>query len=992
MLLRSAGRGRKLLLIVALLLSQSYAARSQQPAGSLGVRVVDPLGALVVGAKVSAVDASGVERTAAVSGDGLYALSGLAPGAYSVRVAAKGFAVYEKSGVEVAGGRRTSLDVTLEVTIEAESVTVKKDSSINTDPENNADSVVIRGSDLDSLPDDPDDLAVALRALAGPSSGPGGGQFLVDGFSSGRLPPKESIREIRINQNPFSAEYDRLGFGRIEILTRPGSTRYRGQGFFNFNDESLNARNPFTLSRAPYQMRLYGGNLSGPVTARSSSFFLDTERREIQDNAVVNAVVLDPGFNVVPFRQVLLTPQRRFTFSPRFDVQLTPQHSLTARYAFLRSTQERAGVGEFSLPSRAYNVGSTEHNLQLSETAVISQQVINETRFQYVHRRRELRGDNSLPTIRVLEAETEGGAQEGRAFQGEDRWELTNLSTWGAGRHTLRAGGRLRGVHLLDFTDSNFGGTFTFAGGVAPQLEANGQPVLDAAGQVVTEPITSIERYRRTRLFLAQGLSPAEVRRRGGGATQFSLAAGEPEARAARIDLGAFLQDDWRLRSNLTLSFGLRYEVQSNIHSDLNFAPRVAFAWLPGAGPTRRPKTVLRGGFGVFYERFGEDLTLQAERYNGQNQIQFVTSDPAVLDFFPAVPPADRLTGSAVPQVVRRVADDLRSPYTLQFAFSVERQLPSNFTVTATFIRARALHVLRSRNINAPLSGVSDPAAPGVPVRPVAGAGDILLFESSGRFDQKQLVVGVANQLSRKLSMYGAYVLNKAESDTDGPFTFPVNQYDLAGEYGRSSLDVRHSLTLGGTVIAPWKVRLSPFVLVRSGAPFNITTGRDANGDTLFNDRPAFAANVDKPGVVSTRFGAFDLNPSPGQRIIPRNFGDGPGFFTINLRLSRTFGLIDKARASKASAHSTGGAPSAGSRRSVLSGIPGIGAPEKRYFLTFSVQILNVTNHTNPGPTIGNLSSPLFGRSNVSAGSFGSAAANSSAGNRRVEAQLRFSF
>jgi hypothetical protein len=991
MLLRATALGSLLLLLLLCSTPQGARAR-QQPAGSLSVRVVDVLGGLVVGANVRARGADGSEKTAAAASEGVYVIPNLAPGTYTLLVAAKGFAVYEKAGVEVEGSRRTSLDVALEVTIGNESVTVSKESSVDADPENNADAVVIRGSDLDALPDDPDDLAAALRGLAGPSSGPGGGQFLVDGFSSGRVPPKESIREIRINQNPFSAEYDRLGYGRVEILTRPGTDRYRGLAFINFNDESLNSRNPFALNRAPYQMRLYGGNLSGPLKGKSSSFFFDFERREIADNALVNAVVLDPAFNIVPFTQAVLVPQRRLTFSPRLDFQLTPEHSLVARYAFVRSTQERAGVGDFSLPSRAYDTESTEHMLQLSETAIFSQRVINETRFQYVHRRRSARGDNSLPTIRVLDAVTEGGAGEGLGFQDEDRWELHNLSTWSAGRHTLKAGGRLRGVRLLDSSTSNFAGTFTFAGGAAPRLDENNQPVLDALGRVVFEPVTSIERYRRTRLFLAQGLSAAEVRRRGGGASQFSLAAGEPEASASRIDLGGFFQDDWRLRPNLTLSFGLRYESQSNIDSNLNFAPRVAFAWLPGAGRTRRPKTVIRGGFGVFYERFGESLTLQAERFDGVGQRQFVAADPAVLDFFPTPAPADRLAEFAVSRAVWRVAEDLRSPYMLQFAASVERQLPSKFTVTATFINARMLHVLRARNINAPLPGTFSQEEPGGGLRPVGGAGNVFQFESSGRFDQRQLILGVTNQLSRTLTVFGTYVLSKASSDTDGAFSFPVNQYDLAGEYGRSALDVRHSLTLGGTVITPWNVRVNPFVLVRSGAPFNITTGLDTNGDTIFNERPALATDLDKPGVVATRFGAFDPNPEPGRPPIPRNFGLGPSFFTVNLRVGRTFGLVDKTPASKASAQAGAGGQGARNRPGVFAGIPGVNSNEKRFFLTFSVQAVNILNHTNQGPTIGNLSSPLFGRSNVSAGSFGAAVASGAAGNRRFEAQLRFTF
>ncbi len=134
-----------------------------------------------------------------------------------------------------------------------------------------------------------------MQALAGPGAGSSedGAQIYIDGFTGGRLPPKESIREIRINRNPFSAEYDRLGYGRVEIFTKPGTDRFRGQAFFNFNDEALNARSPFAATRAPYQSRRYGGNISGPLASKRASFFFDFERRETDDNNVVSAIVLD---------------------------------------------------------------------------------------------------------------------------------------------------------------------------------------------------------------------------------------------------------------------------------------------------------------------------------------------------------------------------------------------------------------------------------------------------------------------------------------------------------------------------------------------------------------------------------------------------------------------------------------------------------------------------------------------------------------------------
>ncbi|HJU55340.1 MAG TPA: carboxypeptidase regulatory-like domain-containing protein, partial [Pyrinomonadaceae bacterium] len=869
----------------------------QQSSGTLRGQVADELGGLIVGATVTAADASGVEKTATTDDEGRYSFSSLAPGRYTVRVVAPGFALYENAEVEVAAGGTDPLNITLPVAIEEQVVTVTEEAEINTDPDNNAGALVLRGADLDSLPDDPDALADALQALAGPSTGAeGGGEIFLDGFSGGRLPPKESIREIRINRNPFSAEYDRLGYGRIEIFTKPGTDKFRGQAFFNFNDEALNSRDPFAPERASFQRRRYGGNLSGPIVSKRASFFLDFQRNETDDNEVVNAVILDDALNPTPFGLAVVTPRRSTTFSPRFDWQLNQTNTLVGRYSYERTRRSNVGVGDFSLPSRAYDTSSTEHTLQLTETAVINQKVINETRFQYVRARSVSEGDDSEPTIRVLEAFTGGGSQVGFSFNNEDRFELQNYTSWTMGNHSLKAGARLRHTRLTDSSPQNFAGTYTFAGGIGPQLDANNQVVLDGAGQPVLVPLTSIERYRRTLLFQQQGLTPTQIRVLGGGATQFSIAGGNPLASVTQTDFSPFIQDDWRVRPNLTLSLGLRYEAQTNIDSSLDFAPRVAFAWSPGGGGSQqRQKTVIRGGFGIFFNRVGQNLTLQEERFNGTNQQQFVvttntTNGFDVLDLFPAVPSLADLAAFSIPQTTRTLADDLRTPYTMQTAVSVERQLPYRMTLSVNFVSARTLHVLRSRNINAPLPGTFVLGVPGSGVRPFPGLGNIFQYESSGRFNQNQLIVSLNNRFSPKFTMFATYTLNDASSDTDGSGSFPVNQYDLSSEYGRSSQDIRHRFFIGGQVNAlPWGIRLNPLVTINSGRPFNITTGRDTNGDTLFTERPAFATDLSKPGVVVTRFGAFDPNPLPGQELIPRNFGTGPSFFTVNLRASKTF-------------------------------------------------------------------------------------------------------
>ncbi|HCX31939.1 MAG TPA: TonB-dependent receptor, partial [Blastocatellia bacterium] len=689
---------------------------AQQARGTLRGVINDELGATIVGATVTLTDPSGVEKTTTTNNEGAYVFSGLAPGKYSLRAAATGFAVSDPTEVNVTAGQRQSLDLTLKVTIEEQKVTIAAETPLSMESTSNANQTLITGKDLDALPDDPDELAAALQALAGPSMGPNGGQIFVDGFSGGRLPPKESIREIRINQNPFAAENDQPS-GRIDILTRPGTDKLRGSAFFNFQDESLNSRNPFATSspkRAPYQVRQYGGNLGGPLVKKKASYFFDFERRETDDNELVRATVLDANFNPIDLGFGVVVPKRNITFSPRVDYQLNANNTLIARYSYNHSTTANNGVGGFSLPERAFTTASTQQNIQLTETAVLNATMINETRFQFTRQRVENLGDISRPTINVSSAFTRGGSQVGDARNTDQRWELQNFLAWQKGTHAFKFGGRVRGVHITDINPNNFGGTFTFTGGLVPTLDANNDPI-------VSQPVfvNSLERYRRT-LLLSQDprhLTPLEIRQRGGGASQFNISSGNPEGSVSQVDVGIYAQDDWRVRPNLTFSYGLRYENQTNIHSILNFAPRLAVAWSPGAANSAKPpKMVIRGGGGVFYNRFGEGNTLQANRFNGVNQQQFFVSEiplynangqfvpptASPLDTFPNVPTLSSLA-NINRQITWRVANDLQSPVVYLGGTQVERQLPHRFTMFAGLFMIRIQHVIRARDINAPI-------------------------------------------------------------------------------------------------------------------------------------------------------------------------------------------------------------------------------------------------------------------------------------------------
>jgi hypothetical protein len=934
-------------------------------------QVTDESGAIIPGAKVTLNGPLGLVKTVTSGSDGSYSFAGLQPGNYSVQAAAPDLAMAHPIKAALSGGTQT-LNLQLKVASTVQQVTVQENAGPSVTPEaaNNASALVLRGEDLDALSDDPEDLQADLQALAGPSAGPNGGSIFIDGFSGGELPPKETIREIRINQNPFSPEYDRLGYGRIDIFTKPGTDKFHGSGYYNFGDDVWNSRNPYAAQKAPFLLKEYGGNVSGPINKRAS-FFLDVRRDSIDNGSIINAVVLDPQtFLASPFTDVFLSPQRRVMVSPRIDYQLNDNNTLSVRYRWSRTDINDAGIGAFNLVSRGYDTQSLRHSVQVTETAVLSANVINEARFQYFRNGSENVATNLRPAIQVLGSFNGGGAQMGRSLNSDNNYEFQNYMSVNHKTHALRFGVRVRGETDNSISPQNFGGTFTFGGGLAPVLDANGQPVPGSETL-----ITSTERYRRTLLGLP-----------GGVPTQFTISAGIPGVSGGQTDLGAFIGDDWRVRPNLTLSLGLRWETQTNIHDWHDIAPRIGIAWAPGAKGKTAAKTVLRAGFGMFYDRFDLSNILTAERYNGIVQQQYVVNDP---DFFPNIPPIATLANFRSLQATQAISGTLRAPYLMQSAVSVERQLPRHTTVAVTYTNAHGLHTLRSTDINAPLPGTY----PANPVYPYGTPGPIFLMESSGLYNQNQLITNINSRLNANISLFGFYTLNRAMSNTDGLNTFPANPYNYSGEYGPAATDVHHRVFIGGSVNTKWNVRLSPFVVLQSGPPFDITVGRDVYGTTLFNGRPGIATDPNKPGVIDTPYGLLDPNPTPGETVLSRNYGRGPGAITLNMRLSKTIGF------GPAREGSSGGGPGGGRRGGpnpygVGGGFHSIFAPattNRRYNLIISISARNLLNHTNPGPIIGDITSPLFGLANQPQAGWGGGF-NENANNRRLELQMRFMF
>ncbi len=977
---------------------------AQTQLGSLTGVVTDPSGAVIAKAAVRLINSSGGSIDTTTNRDGAYEFKNLAPGTYSLKAVAKGFALFAKEDVQIVAGQRQQLNVPLTIQIEEQKVEVSDSSTtVGMDPTNNAGAVVLKGADLEALSDDPDELLSDLQALAGPSAGPNGGQIYIDGFTGGTLPPKASIREIRINQNPFSAEYDRLGYGRIEIFTKPGTDQFHGQVSLLGNTAGFNSRNPFEsvpagTQRPGYHSTQFSANVGGPLLSKKASFFFNIERRNINELSIVSAQIVDPAtFAIVPFSESVPNPRTRTNLSPRLDHQVSANNTLTARYQYERENETNNGIGQFSLPSMGFNQQNREHQLQISDTQIINAKIINETRFQFVRETSDRTPLSTAPTISVQGAFSDGGNAGGVSSDTLDRYELQNYTSMSLGKHFLKFGARLRATRDSNDSRSGYNGNFNFGLRQNPTCPPNSTPES-------CPKITGIQAYQMTVQGLAQGMTLDQIIAAGGGASQYSITAGTALADVTYFDAGLYFQDDWRVKPNITVSYGLRYESQNNIGDHADFAPRIGIAWgLDGSGK-KSPKTVLRAGFGIFYDRFGYDLVLQQQRLNNITQKQFVVANPQF--FLADTPSTDQLAAmSTTAPTLYQSNSNLRTPYTMQSGLTLERQLTKSANLSLTYLNARGVHQFFTENINAPLCSTL-PCDPSTALHPLGNTDNVYQYQSEGIFRQQQLIINSSIRMGTKLSLFGYYTLNYANSDAAGAGTFPSFDNNISLDYGRAAFDVRHRVFFGGSVGLPRNFRLSPFLIAQSGVPFNITTGQDVNGDSIFNDRPAFATPQSIPqNVVTNKFGSFELVPQPGETLVPINSLTSAGRFSLNLRLSKTFGFGQKKEPVNTGSGGPGaggtfgrgpgglGGPGGGRGGGGFGGGPrggGMdgGATNNRYNLTFSVSARNVFNNVNLATPIGNLSSPLFGQANGLAGG----PYSSSTANRRIDLQVSLSF
>ena len=959
---------------------------AQTASGSLRGQVSDPSGAAIANANVVLTPAatSSTPIKTQANGQGQYEFKSLSPGQYTLNVVAPGFSVYENDNVVIAN-QALLLNIPMVIEVEEQKIQVSDTApTVDVNPANNAGAIVISGKELEALPDDPDELLTDLQALAGPSAGPNGGQIYIDGFTAGQLPPKSSIREIRINQNPFSAEYDKLGYGRIEILTKPGTDKFHGQLQVNGNDSAFNSSNPFGGANPPgYDSTQFSGNIGGPIN-KKASFFVDAQRRNINDLSAINAVTLDPNtLAEISIIQSVPNQRHRTNFTPRLDYQLSKNNTLTARYQYYRDTQDNDGVGVFSLASQGYNQDSTEHTLQISDTQVIGAKIVNETRLQYLRELDNQFALNRQPALNVLGSFNGGGNSQGNILDHQDHYELQNYTSIVHGNHTIKFGTRLRGIRDANSSTSGFNGTFTFSSLLDTATEtgcvpASGQPPCPISYQHALENIGNIT-------------TPI--------ATQLTYTVGTPPLVVGNFDAGLYAQDDWRIRPNVTFSYGLRFESQNGIQDHADWAPRLGFAWGVG-GKSAPPKVVLRGGFGIFYDRFQEAQILEASRLNGITQEQFVIDNPEC----PSLTDFSSCTGIVTPATptTYHINSHLHAPYTTQSAISVERQLTKAATLSVTYLNSRGFDQLLTINANAPF-----PGTPCNPSCPAVSGGNLYQYVSEGVFRQNQLIANTNVRVGSKVQLFGYYVLNYANSDTSGVSSFPSNSHNISADYGRGSFDTRSRLFFGGSFALPFNFRLSPFMIASSGGPFNLSTTNDLNNDSIFNDRPGVVSTATCPTTVTptppsttycTPLGTFNAAPAAGDRITPINYATGPSHFVLNLRLTKTFGFgpkVTKAAGNQGQGGGPGGGGGprgggGGPRGPLFGGGPG-GLPstsDRRYSFTLGASARNVFNKVNFANPSGILGSRFFDTPNqLQSGPFSNSAAN-----RRIDLLATFNF
>ncbi len=766
--------------------------------------VLDPSGAPVPGCLVSIKGPAIAPRTSHAGFDGAFQFDGLPEGVYEVIVEKENFRRHTgRLRVPARGSARARVRLRL-ADLRQEITITDIRNQVSAQAADNLDVVRLDRKLLESLPAIDNDIVAAAARFLDPLAGAGGIEVVVDGMpTSEKAVTRSAIQEVRINQNTYSAEYAYHGRTRIEVITSPGSTDYHGGFGYNLRDHHFDARNAFAAARPRSRTQEFEGNFTGPIgDGRKTSFLVTADHEPVDAETILLART--PAGDV----------RRNFPFSlhesfvsARLNRQVNSNNQLALRYEFTDTGGRNLGVGGFSLPEAAFNTTNREHHVYVQHRAVLSPRLVYELQLRSGRHNNPVTSVvEGVPKIVVQAAFTSGGAQADRRFT-ENHAQLHGALSWNAGRHFLKFGATSPDLSRRGQTDrTNFDGTFHFS---------------------------SLDDYLAGRPFSFQ-------RQRGDG--HFVL---------WQKELALFILDDFRVRPSLSLNYGLRWDVQDYYGDHNNLGPRFAFAWAPRSSK----KTVLRGGAGYFYERTTWQSKADTIRYDGRRLAEILIRNPG----FPA--PLSGLDAGAVPPNIVRFSPGMRTPYTLQFSFSVERQLDKSSSIAATYRRSKSTGNFRSRNVNAPL--------PGTFRIPDLSIGVLRQFESSAASLYHGFDIHFRGSAGKYFNGSVQYLLSRGYNNSDGINAFPADNYDLSRDWGPNGEHRLHRLNLAGNIKASTWLNLGMLLSTASPYRYNITTGRDDNRDGFATDRP------------------------PGIR---RNSQQGVGFLTLDLRWSRDFALNAKKR------------------------------------------------------------------------------------------------
>lgn len=975
-------------------------AASGQSDGTASIRgeVADPTGAVIPGATVIALTTAGKLAGQAISdSSGAYVIHGLPPGIYSITATAPGFAAFSVPQIKVAAGVVRTVNATMQIEVQQQQIHVQAEgTTISTSPDANASAVVIKGSDLNSLSDDPDELQNELQALAGPSAGPNGGEVYIDGFTGGQLPPKSAIREIRVNQNPFSAAYDRLGYGRIEIFTKPGMDHLHGDIHVAGNDSVFNSQNPllYNAKEPPYYSWFMHGSIGGPLS-KHASYFVSGFGREQQNENILEA--LDPALvsstgntQVSSVNEAFGFPASRLDISPRVDLQLGKNNTLTIRWEYNRAAATNSlGGSAYALPSQATNSENQENAIQVSDSLILTKNLVDDIRFQYRRVRDGATAVSSLPTYTLAAGFTDGGNNSQKVQDHENNYEFQDYFSGMEGAHSLNFGTRLRAYQDANYTTSGSNGSYMFTDAASFQ------------GCLSNPPAATCQ--------------PAQYTY-----TQVN----NPVARATLFDAALYYQDDWTISPRFTFSYGMRWETQNYISDKNDWAPRLALAYALGHGKNgKRPKTVVRAGYGWFYDRFtvpngfgaSTPYLIQAIHQNGINEREFIQTAQAgqAIAFNPyqttPISSSNAATGRNAPTVYS-LAPHFHAALDMEAAAGVDRQLSKRMTGNVTYIFSQGIHQFFTDNLSAagiyPISAAANNVYPSAPLTPPTT--NNLQFQSGG-FYKEQQVMATVRAAYRTFSFFTSYTYSNAKGDTSGYTSVPSVSSDPGLDYGRTHFDIANRFMVFGNFMLPWKVSFAPMMMYRSGRPYNVTIGQDYTANNNFNARPTFAASCSQANTYSTPFGCLNAYPfGTNEKIIPYGIGTGPSNVSVNMRVAKVIGVGPKVGKGQHGA-GPGGGFHGGPRGLGGGGFSGSrGGPgrldqnaARKYSLTISAWATNVLNHENFGTPSGVMSPSInpktglpelnkyFGKSQTLAGGF---FGHQTAGNRTIFLEAMFNF